>query len=116
MKLKNWDTELFKNGASPCYENGEPCEVHIWSNGDIISMDIRNGIIKCHYNDGYVVIGDPKYNLKLLPTKKTGWVNIHNHKHYVCAIVDSQIFDSEEAALISNNPDRIATIQIEWEE
>jgi len=123
MKLKNWDIEAFKAGAKPCYANGDPCDVHIWSNGLIESMD-DNWFKYTHFSNGKCII-DPflgchiaecDRDLKLMPNIKTGWVNIYKDEFTPRPVTGTVIFDSTEVAKNKDWIGRIATIPIEWEE
>src|SRR5271166_1926292 len=127
MKLKDWDLEEFKAGAKPCYSDGEPCEVHIWEDGSLTSRGKYSLMLDHCPLDGILTehqrFNDIEFRLKLLP-KETGWINIYKAGNGGFVINKQTITKNKELALTHKavyqesgiNYERIATIEIEWEE
>lgn len=127
--MKEFDINLAKQGKPVCTRDGRKARI-ICFDRKLFFKKISYPILAlverpdgeddvCAYNEkGKVLIEDDeeyKDDLRMLPEKKEGWVNVYKGSVYIS--VYPRIYKSREEAVSDNTTvNRIDTVKIYWEE
>lgn len=77
-------------------------------------ISVIDGDFRCHYDNGNYFDDSTKScnDLFMTTTKKSAWLNIYRFNKTLV----SSLYDTEEEANKRADSDRLACIQVEWEE
>lgn len=122
--MKPFNLEEAKSGRSICTRNGKPARIICFDRNEktypIVAL-VDKGPFEAVYtytNEGrYNAEGFSDFDLLIVPTKRTGWINIYpKFDGAVPGWEAGEVFLNKEEAIINSRADRITTTEIEWEE
>lgn len=114
-KLRTFNLDEAKAGKPVCTREGRnariicfDCRIESFPIVALVSGALGREEIISYDEAGYSSTREPENRLFMLPEKKTGYINVYN----------KLIYNSEEDARdgITDDPDYVGTIKVEWEE
>lgn len=116
LNLKPFDLQKAREGKPVCTRDGRKARIICFNKKekDFPIVALIEGPDGQEYagsrtKDGRIAVkGESNGDLMMLPEKKVGWINVYN----------KLIYNSEEDARdgITDDPDYVGTIKVEWEE